>query len=94
MNKELEALKNIKREAGTPYFSTLYDIDMWHEDFATVENALKDKEKQDEILQIIKEKSVNVWWLGTCENINDYNFSRFSGVPLTQQEFDLLKEYF
>ena len=37
MTKGLEALKNIKREAGTPYFSTLYDIDMWKEDFATVE---------------------------------------------------------
>lgn len=41
MSKELEALKNIKREAGVPYFSTLYDIDMWREDFATVEAALK-----------------------------------------------------
>ena len=41
MNKGLEALKNIKREAGIPYFSTLYDIDMWREDFATVETELK-----------------------------------------------------
>ena len=49
MSKELEALENIKREAGMPYFSTLYDIDMWREDFKTVETALK-------ALEIIKEK--------------------------------------
>ena len=37
MSKGLKALENIKREAGMPYFSTLYDIDMCREDFATVE---------------------------------------------------------
>ena len=42
-----EALRRIKREAGTPYFSTLYDIDMWNEDFKTVENDL-------EVLEILK----------------------------------------
>lgn len=47
--KSLEALENIKREAGTPYFSTLYDIDMWREDFAIVEKELK-------ALDIIKKK--------------------------------------
>lgn len=48
----LKALENIKREAGTPYFSTLYDIDMWREDFATIENTLK-------ALEIIKEVYTN-----------------------------------
>ena len=41
MIKGLEALKNIKREAGTPYFSTLYDIDMWREDFGIIDKELK-----------------------------------------------------
>ena len=40
MSKGLESLKNIKREAGTPYFSTLYDIDMCREDFSIVEKEL------------------------------------------------------
>ena len=40
MSKGLESLKNIKREAGTPYFSTLYDIDMWQEDFSIFEKEL------------------------------------------------------
>ena len=39
--KGLEALKNVKREAGTPYFSTLYDIDMWREDLGIIEKELK-----------------------------------------------------
>ncbi len=42
-----EALKRIRREAGTPYFSTLYDIDMWREDFKTIEEDL-------EVLEILK----------------------------------------
>lgn len=49
MSKELEALERIKREAGTPYFSSLYDIDMWRKDFKMVEIALK-------ALEIIKKK--------------------------------------
>lgn len=53
MNKELQALENIKKEAGIPYFSTLYDIDMWREDFKTVETALK-------ALEIIKEKILDM----------------------------------
>lgn len=39
--ESLKALENIRREAGFPYFSTLYDIDMWREDFAIVEKHLK-----------------------------------------------------
>lgn len=53
MSKELEALESIRREAGIPYFSTLYDIDMWREDFKTVETALK-------ALEIIKEKILDI----------------------------------
>ena len=43
MNKgleALEALENIKREAGTPYFSSLYDIDDWKDDFHTIDDGL------------------------------------------------------
>ena len=42
MKEPLKAYENIKREAGTPYFSTLYDIDMWREDLSIVEQALQD----------------------------------------------------
>ena len=39
MGKYLEAFKNVKEEAGTPYFSSLYDIDDWRKDLQTLEKA-------------------------------------------------------
>ena len=39
MIKSLEALERIIKERPD-YFSTLYDLDMWKEDIATIENAL------------------------------------------------------
>lgn len=58
MSKELEALERIKREAGIPHFSSLYDIDMWKEDFATVETTLKKQEQDQEkqAFEIIKNR--------------------------------------
>ena len=80
MSKSLEALENIKREAGTPYFSTLYDIDMWREDFETVEKALK-------VLEIIKDKH-----LITFQDDATAKYVGIAKPPLTQEEYDLLKE--
>ena len=48
--KAFKALENVKREAGNPYFSTLYDIDMWRIDFETIENGLKIPDKMNEVL--------------------------------------------
>lgn len=67
MNKELEALKNIKREAGTPYFSSLYDIDDWKNNFQIIEKALK-------ALEIIKNRIacdfyIEYWYV--TNEIND-----------------------
>ena len=57
MSKGLEALQNIREEAGTPYFSSLYDIDMWREDFATVEKELK---KPQELYNALLVKRLNL----------------------------------
>ncbi len=81
--KGLEALENIKREAGIPYFSTLYDIDMWREDFATVEKELK-------AFEIIKINMPNLTLLGSCKTYKRY--IELSGDNLTREEYDLLKE--
>ena len=62
MSKELEALKRIKREAGIPYFSTLYDIDMWREDFKIIEDSLKILEYLKEICLDGKDKYGNGSW--------------------------------
>lgn len=59
--------------------------------------------KQDKILRIIKEKQVNVGYLLACDDYEEYldyfNDRQGEGnLPsfelLTQEEFDLLKEYF
>lgn len=39
--KALKAFENVKREAGIPYFSSLYDIDMWRSDLKAIEEGLK-----------------------------------------------------
>lgn len=49
----LKALKNIKEEAGTPYFSSLYDINDWRKDFDTVGRYLK-------AFEIIDRKNIDV----------------------------------
>lgn len=39
--KGLLALENVIREVGTPYFSSLYDIDDWNRDLATIKEELQ-----------------------------------------------------
>lgn len=54
--KAFKALENIKREAGTPYFSTLYDIEQWRQDFETIEEALYfPKKVNDELFEFYYE---------------------------------------
>ena len=84
-DKGLKALENIKREAGFPYFSTLYDIDMWREDFKTVETALK-------ALEIIKIKNVNLGLVKYGKDYQQYLCSCAMSEEITEEEFDLLKE--
>ena len=98
----LKALKNIKREAGIPYFSTLYDIDMWREDFEIVETALQrlyiqeklfnlspvysEIEKKLKALEIIKKKQVDIKWCGDLPPLLQQTYA------ISQEEYDLLKE--
>ena len=99
MSKGLEALENIKREAGTPYFSTLYDIDMWREDFATIEKELNGYERMLKVfsikelanterklkaLEIIKEKILVISDFDVVETKET--------ISLTYEECNLLKE--
>lgn len=90
MTKAQEALKNIREEAGTPYFSSLYDIDMWREDFATVEKELK-------AVEIIKKKKVDInelfilWRYRKGEELKIYNGCRQVKYKLNQEEYELLK---
>ena len=67
-----EALKRIRREAGTPYFSTLYDIDMWREDFKTIEKDL-DKLKQLEKI----EKKLGVGLITLCKALKNGAWTKY-----------------
>lgn len=87
MSKALKSLENIKREAGIPYFSTLYDIDMWREDFKTVETALK-------AIEIIKDKEPSIFRIRLTKNSKHYNAIMPDWRQLTKEEFNLLKEVF
>ncbi len=58
-------------------------------------NTSEEKEKQDKILRIIKEKNVNVRGIINSPNIEyyiDHCMPRHSEEP-TQEEYDLLKEW-
>lgn len=55
----------------------------------------EEKEKQDKILQIIKEKRVDIQLLKDSKNLNDYNWCvHTKDRALTKEEYDLLKEWF
>ena len=92
MSKGLDALENIKREVDVPYFSTLYDIDMWVEDITTIEKELK-------ALEIIKNKGVDIATLMAQNTLYSYNAwanchpnNIYGRKQLTQEEYELLKE--
>ena len=57
-----------------------------------LENIVYEK---SEVLRIIKEKRVDIQLLIDSKNLNEYNWCvHTKDRALTQQEFDLLKEYF
>ena len=86
MNKELEVLENIKSNCGYYYYK--------QDDFNFIETELKEKEKQDEILRIIKEKRVDLHTLLHSCDLETYINHKWSDCKkLTQAEFDLLKEW-
>lgn len=81
MNKGLEALKRM-------YFHSLdLDLSITSDDYDIIEKALK-------ALEIIKEKSVNVFYLKNTNSAEEYNIGLdlAKAWRLTQGEFDLLKK--
>lgn len=88
MSKELEALNNIVK------YGYLMLPNENEELKNIIETALKEKEKQDEILRIIKEKRVDIDMFMKCEDLDSYNYNimYWHGNTLTQEEYDLLKE--
>lgn len=89
MNKELNALKRIASiQVITDVEKDIVEraIDITPFAFALIESALK-------VLQIIKEKQVNVFiFLHSGEDLDTYNDMVEENRKLTQEEFELLKE--
>ena len=99
MSKDREAFYRICQHCtSNPFDEEYYTItDDMPEEVEIVEQALIKAEEEHSVLEIIKEKRVNVDMLMTVKDVNIYNgFACNSGEyrRLTQEEFDLLKETF
>ena len=54
--------------------------------------ALLKAQKEHKALEIIKEKTVSIFQLSCCKNVNEYNDLKFKfSEKLTEEEFNLLK---
>lgn len=105
MSKELDALQRLVNHLEPEvYFGG--DYRNYNKDIMVIQKSLEEKEQQDEILRIIKEKEVNVYMLQWYfkhssyeEYVNDFERNRrdcdlpdLGDKLLAQEEFDLLKE--
>lgn len=60
-----------------------------------VKQSLIESQEQEKVLEIIVKKEVSIFQLKCCKNVNEYNDLQFKkDKKLTQEEFDLLKQYF
>ena len=68
------------------------------EEYNTIKQALIKAQEQEKVLEIIKEKGVDVGYLKTCKTLEEYNSNCWNddedfNKKITQEEFDLLKRY-
>ena len=61
---------------------------------ATIQQSLIKAQEQEKVLEIIKEKTVNILLLELAENVDEYNERIVPNGQLTQDEYHLLKRYF
>lgn len=88
LNEELDSLENIKNYYLLPQLEN-----HWGSWFSTIENALKEKEKQDKVLEVLRKKPYGLTHAKVYETYDEYCESCFRQYnPLTLEEFDLLKE--
>jgi len=86
-SKAQKAFANIKREAGTPYFSSLYDVDFWIEDKRIVDDGLELLEVlRAYLLAIHFDKNLKVGY----ETIKS---QRFNNLELSKKNFNRIKDW-
>lgn len=82
MIKGLEALNDLKELLNKSYVDSYW----------LVESHIIEKELK--VLEIIKEKSVDIFELRCCSSAKEYNERMVANfLKLTQEEFNLLKRY-
>ena len=97
MTKELQLLEKIKKEPAI-YCDCNSDIyTKYSFEIQAIEKALVDKDIQDVILNLIKQKGVEVGYLINCADLDAYNCSARNSKwseELNEYQFRLLRRYF
>lgn len=96
MSKELEAFNRIRLHFTKGF---LHSANIYDKDLETIEKALKDKEKKDKVLDILKEETtfvfeeMNVKTHGVIVKVYQVVIGGIVGIDLYNKEkYDLLKE--
>jgi len=90
----LKGLKHIKKYyVPEPCTATTYNY------LEIIEQSLIKAQENEKVLEVIKEKGVDVGYLKTCKTLEEYNSNCWNdeedfNKKLTEEEFDLLKRYF
>lgn len=98
---ELKAIKEAKPSEALElvylikdYFSNMIPYSDW---INNIEKYILKAQEQEKVLEIIKEKDVDIYILKSCKTVDEYNSSIVHIVgetrELTEEEFDLLKRY-
>ena len=106
ISKELEAYNRLCSHLDYDNDDYMFN-GQYEEDNAVIENALKDYETLNNVfismrdfkykpldpLEIIKEKTVDCYFLSKCKSLDEYNSGCLHLYPqLTKEEYDLLKK--
>ena len=89
--EEIKIVENALKEKEKKIVGTT-TVDKALEQFLI--DSCPEVKKKLKALEIIKEKEVDIIILKISENLQQYNLKEEGRVPLTQEEYDLLKEIF
>lgn len=87
----------MNKKTALEHFQDIKELEVADGPEITVEDLLPYKceqvEKTLNAFEIIKEKTVSIFQLSCCKNVNEYNDLKFIvSEKLTEEEFNLLKE--
>ena len=99
--KYCKNIENLKNRLLKAYEDEEENKRLWN-DITTVDkqytDLMLDYQEQKKVLEIIKEKGVDVGYLKTCKTLEEYNYNCWNdeedfNKKLTEEEFDLLKRW-